>query len=362
MKLLVLLIMLLTALPLSYACTDFRLQALDGTILITRSMEFGKDPHSNLRNSNRARVFTTQVSGKAGLSWKAKYGYLFLDGFDMDLTTDGMNEVGLSFEALYLPGWAKYQTVPKGEEAQALPYFLLGDWILSNFKTVDEVRAALPHIYLVTQALPKLDNLVFPLHFSVFDASGKGLIIEYVDGQLHLYDNRIGVMTNSPTYDWHLTNLVNYVHLSPLNPPPVIANGISFAADGQGFGMVGLPGDVSPPSRFVKMTILKEVALPAKNAGEALNLAEHLINNVDIARGTVRDPQSEGYIDETSIWVVFKDLSHKVFYYRTYGNLSLRAVDLAKVNFSEQAPRYKMPIETTEYIQNVTEQFLKSPP
>jgi choloylglycine hydrolase len=345
----------------SFACTDFRLTAKDGTVLITRSMEFGLDLKSNFRSSLRNREFTTKApDGNPGLSWKAKYGYIFLDGMNFDATTDGMNEQGLSFEALYLPGLAHYQTVPTGQNAQALPYIYIGDWILSNFKTVDEVREALATVYVFEQKLPELGEQVFPLHFSVFDPSGKGLIIEYIDGKLHLYDNKLGLLTNSPTYDWHLTNLDNYVHLRPVNPPAIKTEGLSFAATGQGFGMVGLPGDISPPSRFVKTAVLLDVTLPPEDSLEALNLAEHIINNVDIPRGLSREPQSGKYIDETTQWVVFKDLHNKILYYRTYHNMTLHAIELSKVDFSEKAARLKMPIANKQYVDDQTDEFLES--
>jgi len=344
------------------ACTDFRLTAKDGTVMVARSMEFSADLHSNLRTSPRGRVFNmTSPDGKNdGMSWKAHYGYVFLDAMDVDTTVDGMNDQGLSFEALYLPGLAQYQTVPLGQNKQALPYIHIGDWILSNFKTIDEVREALSTIYVFEQKIPGMGDMVFPLHFSVFDSSGKGIVIEYINGKMNLYDNKIGVMTNSPGYDWHLINLNNYVHLRPTNPPAVIADGVKFAATGQGFGMIGMPGDISPPSRFVKMAVLTDVALPVANAAGVLNLAQHIINNVDIPFGLAREPESGKYINESSEWTVFKDLTHRVFYYRTYDNFTLRSVSLDKLNLAENAPRLKMPIASPQYVQDMTDELSKA--
>jgi choloylglycine hydrolase len=342
------------------ACTDIRVQAKDGTVIVARSMEFALDLHSSLRTSPRGRAFTSMTpGGKTGLSWKAKYGYVFLDGMGVDAVLDGMNEAGLSIEDLFMPDFAKYQTVPAGKDSQSLGYINFGDWVLGNFKTVDEVRAALPAIFVYAQLIPGQGNTVFPLHFSIFDKSGKGLIVEFVDGKLNMYDS-IGVFTNSPTYDWHKLNLLNYVHLSPENPAPIAVKGISYGALGQGFGMVGLPGDVSPPSRFVRMAALLHVVVPANDAVSALNLAEHVINNVDIPLGLVREPQGNDYINELTQWVVFKDLTHGIFYYRTYTNLSLNAVDLGKLDFAENAPRLHMPIANAEKVNDLTSQFLQS--
>lgn len=343
------------------ACTDFRTTANDGTVIITRTLEFAMDLNSHLISSPRGRSFyTTGPDNKPGMAWKAKYGYVAFDALNTGIAIDGMNEKGLSYEALYLPSFAQYQTVPAGTNKQTLPYIYLGDWILSNFETTDQVRQALPAIFVFAQTIPGQGDMIFPLHFAVYEFNGKGIVVEYVGGKLNIYDNDIGVMTNSPSYDWHLTNLKNYIHLAPVNPPPVVADGVTFAATGQGFGMIGLPGDISPPSRFVKMAVLSQVAVKADDGLGALNLAEHIINNVDIPRGLVREPQSGKYTNDITQWTVFKDLTHKIFYYRTYGDLSLHAVSLAKVDFSEKATPLNMPIVSKESIQDMTAQFLAS--
>ncbi len=352
--------LLLTGMSLALACTDFRLVAADGSVLITRSMEFAIDMKSNLMTSSRGREFkTTTPNQKEGLSWKSKYGYLFLDGMGLGVPLEGMNEHGLAYEALLFPGEAEYQTIPDNKEKQAVSYVNFGDWILGNFKTVEEVREALQDIYVYEQTLPQLNNAVFPIHFSIYEASGKGIVVEYVKGKLHIYDNHIGVMTNSPTYDWHITNLRNYVNLTPVSPKPIVDNGVTFAATGQGAGMLGLPGDISPPSRFVKMAVMSKTVTTPADAPAALNTAQHMINNVDIPLGFVREAQKEGTAtNELTQWVVFKDLTHKILYYRTYDDLTLHAVDMNKLDFSENAPALKMPIASKPFILDMTPQFM----
>jgi choloylglycine hydrolase len=338
------------------ACTDFRLIAKDGTILVTRSMEFATDLKSHLRTSNRDRIFNTTINGKPGLNWKAIYGYVYLDGEGQDFAVDGMNEAGLSFEALYLPGETQYQSIPQGKENFSLPYINIGDWILSNFKTIDEVKNALSKIYVVSQLLPGMGDVVFPLHFSVFDETGKGIVIEYVNGNLSLNDN-IGVMTNSPIYAWHVTDLTNYINLSPYNPRPVVVNGVSYTATGQGAGAMGLPGDTSPTSRFVRIAFLTVNAYQANNAADLLNLAEHTINDVDIATGVSRSLTNGKESSDYTQWVVFKDLTNKQFYYRTYSNMTLHLVDMKKLDFSPTATRLNMDIASLPYAIDMTDKF-----
>ncbi len=342
----------------TWACTDFRVIAKDGTVMVARTLEFAMDLQSNLMTSPRGRtVNNIALNGKSGMTWKTKYGYLFLDGLNSGLAMEGMNEQGLSFEALYLPDETQYQTVPAGQEANGIAYLNFGHWLLGNFKSVDEVKAALPTIFVYAQKVPQAKDFIFPLHYSVFDATGKGVVIEFVAGRMVVYDN-IGVMTNSPTYDWHVVNLRNYINLSPTNPQPVIANGMTFMATGQGAGMHGLPGDITPPSRFVKMSVMLKTIFTPANAEEALNVAQHIINNVDIPLGFVRSSTDINTAsNEYTQWTVFKDLTHKMFYYRTYQDTTLHMVDMSKLNFAENAPQLRMPIASRQSMLDMTPQL-----
>jgi choloylglycine hydrolase len=346
------------AAPSAQACTDFKLTAKDGTILITRSMEFSTNLNSNLRSSLRDRTFnSTTTNNKPGLSWKAKYGYLYVDGFNVDASFDGMNETGLTFEYLYLPGETQYQNIPDGKDSQTLPYYSFGDWVLSNFKTIDEVKKALETIYVSTQKIPQLGDMVLPAHASIYDASGKGIVVEFYNNKINVYDN-IGVMTNSPKYDWQVTNLNNYINLSPNNPKPIVVDGHAYTSTGQGGGAVGLPGDATPPSRFVKTSFMVSTVNPVNNADELINLAQHIINNVDLPAGFVRSTANGQAETDTTQWVVFKDITHKTFSYRTYNDMTVRSVSMDKVNFAKDAKPLKMPLVGPSHVVNVSEQFL----
>lgn len=343
------------------ACTDIKLSAKDGTLMVTRTLEFATDLKSNINTSPRGRVFTTTTpNNKPGLTWKAKYGYVFLDGFDTGTAMDGLNEAGLSFEYLYLPGETTYQTIPEGKDSQTVPYAAFGDWIMSNFKTVDEVKAALGSIYVSSQTLPQLGEVVLPLHGVITDANGNSIVVQFYDNKINVSDG-VGVATNSPKYGWHVTNLRNYVNLTPDVPPPVVVQGnMTFAAVGMGSGAVGLPGDASPPSRFVKMAFMLKNVYQPENSTDLLNVSQHIINNVDLPAGYVRTIDNGKTSTDTTQWAVFKDLTNKVYYYRTYNDMTVRSVSMDKLDFSENAPQLKMSLVGTPVIPDVTEQFLKS--
>lgn len=328
--------------------------------MISRSMEFGQPLQSNLRSSPRGRQFNPVIAtNKTGLTWKAKFGYIYVDGFNVDLAFDGMNEKGLTFEYLYLPGETEYQTIPAGKENQTISYLSFGDWILGNFETIDEVKTALTNIYVSNLIIPQLGTTVMPAHASIYDATGKGIVVEFYNNKINVFDN-IGTMTNSPKYDWQITNLRNYINLSATNPSTITQGGINYSATGQGTGAVGLPGDASPPSRFVKIAFMQKNVYPAQTSVDLLNLAVHVMNNVDLPAGYVRSSNDADAETDITQWVVFKDITHKVLYFRSYSNMNLQAISLDKIDFSEGATRLKMPIASKEILFDSTNKFNSS--
>jgi choloylglycine hydrolase len=351
---------LLLAANVSYACTDIQIKANDGSQIIARTLEFAMPLNSEIVSVPRETSFTTKSpDGKPTMAWKTKFGYLSVNALKQMITVDGMNEQGLAFEFLYLPGNTEYQTVPEGSNAHAIPYFNLGDYVLGNFKTVDEVRNALASLYVYQEALPVANNIVFPVHAAIHDASGKGIVVEFVKGKIQV-SNYIGVMTNAPTYQWHVTHLPQFENLSPYNPNPVVVNGVGYGINGQGAGMLGLPGDVSPASRFVKMAYMLHYALPVADAASAVNLAEHIINNVDIPAGIAREKDNGQDVSDITQWSVFKDLTHQILYYHTYDDLTLRAIDMNKVDFKPNAEKLQMQMASKSHVIDMTEAFKKA--
>ncbi len=329
------------------ACTDARIVAEDGSVLTARSMEFGVPLDSRLVIRPRGtRIESPAPTGGKGMSWSAQYGYAYLDGFNLDAVTDGLNEAGLGFGALYLPGETTYETVAPADHAKALSNLQFGAWVLSQFATADEVRAALPGVKVFGEPFAALGNTVVPLHFVIHDAKGRSIVLEWVDGKLNVHENTVGVVTNSPAYDWHMTNLRNFVNLTPVDPKPVRIGGITYAATGQGGGLAGLPGDPTPPARFVQTAAGLHLAVKPKSATDALVLGQKLMNRVDIPRGLSRDFSSGVRYDDITQWVVFRDHANRVYYYRTYTDMTLRALDLKKVDMSPGAPARRMPIAT----------------
>jgi choloylglycine hydrolase len=317
------------------ACTGIRLIAADGTVVHARTLEFAVDVHSDVIVSPRSfeRVGSTP-DDKDGLKWKAKYASLGANAIGLPVIIDGLNEAGLAAGLFYFPTMAGYMAYVPADAGRTIAPWQLASWVLDNFASVDEVKASIGSIVVAPTVL-KQWSFVPPVHMVVHDASGKSVVVEYVGGKLNVYDNPLGIVTNSPGFDWHMTNLRNYVNFSLANRPPIDLGPVTLEPFGQGSGMLGMPGDFTPPSRFVRAAAFSQSVLEPKTGEEAVLTAFHVLNNFDIPKGSTRDPKKDEYgniVADYTLWTSANDLKAKRFYFRTYEDSGIRMVDLTKMN------------------------------
>jgi choloylglycine hydrolase len=161
-----------------------------------------------------------------------------------------------------------------------------------------------------------------------------------------IYDDPLGVITNSPAFDWHITNLSNYVGLSPNNRESMSIQGVTLNSFGQGSGFYGIPGDFTPPSRFVRAVAYEAAAVQPASASDAVQQVFHILNNFDIPVGAVRDEVQGKTIDEWTLWTSAEDLTNLQFYFRTFNDQSLRSVDVRKALASSGSTVKYLPMET----------------
>jgi len=322
-------------------CTGIRLIAEDKSVIFGRTLEFGKDLESNIIMIPRNYEF--QGTGPArkpdGLKWKSKYAAVGANAMGITQIIDGVNEAGLAGGLFYFPGYAQYQDVSGAQTSNSIASWELMTWILTNFADVNEVKNKLPEIF-VSKVVFGPWNMVLPVHAVIHDSSGNSLVIEYLNGNLVMTNNPIGVFTNAPTFDWHLTNLNNYVGLSPVNiESPKIKN-LDLAPLGQGSGWIGLPGDLTSPSRFIRAVAFSQSVIGLKTENEARDCAFHILNLFDIPLGIVRQKESSSNITqyEYTEWTSVSDLKNKRYYFCTYGNRNLRMIDLMKLNLDSKEP------------------------
>ncbi|MBA4395345.1 MAG: choloylglycine hydrolase, partial [Desulfobacca sp.] len=318
----------------SSACTGIRLMPKDGSVIYARTLEFSPTMFfSNIIIVPRGFEFQGETpTGVFGLKWKAKYGIVGMDSLGLPALTDGLNEAGLGAGAFFHPGFASYEKFEESKASRSIAPHDLVTWILSRFATVEEVKASLDQVMVVpVKAGPW--GFVAPLHYIIHDKSGKSLVIEYLEGKRTVYDNPIGILTNSPTFDWHLQNLRNFVNLNPIEIPPREILGLKMSPLGGGSGMHGLPGDFSPPSRFVRATYLTAQSPQAKTSFEGIRQAFRILNQFDIPKGahrTVAD-EAKAMYGET-VWTSAADLTNGHYFFHTINNRRVRMVDLKKVN------------------------------
>lgn len=313
----------------SLACTGLQLTAKDGAFVNGRTVEFAsKIPLTGLVIPRNYAFSGTLPDGTKGLTYKAQYAVVGVNAFGEAAVLDGINEKGLTSAAFYFPGYATYTEVTPENKNMGLSPTEFTNWILTQFATIDEVKKNINSAVIVPTSPPGWGNKP-PFHYIVYDKTGKSIVIEPINGKLVVSDNPIGVITNSPTFDWHLTNLSNYLNLSPMNVPSKVIDGYKLNTFGQGSGLHGLPGDFSPPSRFVRAAIFSAAAIPASNATQAVYEAFHLLNQFDIPPGASESKKNGKASFDTTLATTVKDPHNLNYYFRTFDDQNIKMISLS---------------------------------
>ena len=256
----------LTALALAFqvipqpvgACTGITLRAKEGAHIFARTIEWGG---SNLNSQYvvvpRGYEQQSYVPGgtKSGLEFTARYGYVGLAVEQTEFVVEGLNEAGLSAGLFYFPDYGRYGEYDPALRASSIADFQLVSWMLGNFAAVDEVQKAIAEIHVIA-----FEPRASTVHWRIADRSGRQVVLEIVNGETHFYENSLGVLTNSPGFQWQMTNLNNYVNLYSGTTQAHRLGDIRLSSFGAGSGMLGIPGDVTPPSRFVRAAFYQATA------------------------------------------------------------------------------------------------------
>ncbi len=236
---------------------------------------------------------------------------------------DGTNEQGLCMAGLNFPGNAWYPAEAAGKD-NVSPFELI-PWILSQCSTVAEARQLLARINLA--AIPYSHAVpLSPLHWIISDREGSIVVESTIDG-FHVYENPANVLTNNPPLPYQLFHLNNFRSVSPATPENRFAPQLDLDVYAQGLGGLGLPGDVSSMSRFVRAAFLTSncVCEPADTVGQFF----HLLGNVEMPRGICRT--------DTGVWdiTVYSSCIHADtgrYYYSTYNNRQISCIDMSREN------------------------------
>lgn len=323
----------------SMACTGIRMTAEDGGVVYGRTMEWGAfDLNSRVAVVPRGYKFTGLTpDGQTGKEYVTKYGVVGLDMLGKDLISDGMNEKGLALGMFYHPGYAVYPKYSKANGDNSISSQVFANYVLGSFATVKEVRDGIQGINVVG-VVEEAIGMIVQAHWIVTDKSGESVVIEFTDGKLKVHDAPLGVITNAPTYDWHMTNLSNYLNLSMFSLEPKTMEGIKFSPTGAGSGMIGLSGDNTPPSRFIRAVAWSQTARKTKTAKETEYETFRVLDNFNLPLGP-DGAEGAGHAGETgmmrssTIWTTAWNLEDLILSYHTQHNRRVRQVNVKAIDF-----------------------------
>ena len=241
---------------------------------------------------------------------------------------EATNEKGLSMAGLNFPGNADYK--PFSDNLKNITPFELIPYILGKCKDIKEAERELNDINLVNINFNG-DLPLSPLHWIISDKT-KSLTIESVKTGFKIYENPVGVLTNNPTFPYHLMNLNNYMSLHEGATENNLSENIEFENYSLGLGALGLPGDFSSASRFIKATFVKYKSKSGSSEKESVNQFFYILNSVAMPKGCVlvRDGEYE-YTRYSSCCNVDKG----IYYYKTYDDFNIKKVELSSFNLDD---------------------------
>lgn len=256
------------------------------------------------------------------------------DGYPMFY--DAVNEKGLGMAGLNFAASARYSEPEDGKQNVAQFEFI--PWVLSQFASLEQARSAIEKINLVGTTYDSRYPAA-KMHWIIADKSG-AITVEPTESGLKIYDNAPGVLTNEPPFDMQLFNLNNYMRLSPKQPENSFSDALDLGTYSRGMGGLGLPGDLSSMSRFVRAAFTKLNSLSESGEAESVGQFFHILGSVEQVRGCCEVAQDKY---EITIYTSCFNADKGVYYYTTYNNRRITAVDMHRENLdSDSLARYPM--------------------
>ncbi len=261
-------------------------------------------------------------NGKEMSNHYAMIGMAYVAG-GYPLYYDAINEKGVGMAGLNFPENADYKETEEGKDNVAPFEFI--PWVLSQTSNLNEVKELLKNINIAN--INFSDELpASPLHWIIADKEGS-ITVESVKDGLKIYENPVGILTNNPTFDYHLTNLANYMNLSVEKAQNNFAKSIDLKPYSRGMGAMGLPGDLSSASRFVKATFTKMNSLSGDSESESISQFFQILYSVTQQRGCVHMGNNQY---EITIYSSCCNMDKGIYYYTTYENHQITGVDMYK--------------------------------
>lgn len=331
--------------PTARACTALMITDTKGNAYSGKTMEYASPlPFEMTYVPAGTKVVSIAPGKKPGLSFETKFPVLGVSadagvGSGMDMMVEAANDQGLSVCSNELPG-SRSPTGAGADAAKALASTDLALYLLGNFKSVAEVKQALEggacSVWL--PEVPLMDNLAAPLHYILFDKTGAGIVIEYLNGKQNIHDNPVGVATNAPDFPWHLTNLNNYAQLNNVDRNTGQFGKLKVNAPDSGNALANVPSSQIAAGRFVKAAYYTQFVRKANSPKEAVITLGHILNNFDRPYDLTID---EGYSaeggtpgttsSEVTLFTWMNDKVRNLYFLRTINALNFTQFEIDKL-------------------------------
>jgi penicillin V acylase-like amidase (Ntn superfamily) len=338
----------LSGIGTSSACTAMMMKDANGNAYQARTMEWsGVLPEALHYLPAGSQVQSETPDGKQGMTFKTKYGFVgvslkhMVPNAKQPGIAEGANDQGLSLSLNAFLG--SEAPAVDSDPSKVLSIMDFGFWVLGNFQNVAQVKQALANkdVSVWLPPLAILGGMKAPFHYAIFDKTGAGIVVEFTEGKLNVYDNPVGVMTNIPEFPWHLKNLNNYAQLTNVDRNSGTFGSLKVSSPDGGNALAGIPFTQISSGRFVKAAFFTNYVRKAKTPAEAIQTLSHVINNfdrpydlsIDLPTGGVGaeggDPNATS--SEVTLFTTMNDLAQNQFYIRPINSINFSKIDLRKL-------------------------------
>jgi penicillin V acylase-like amidase (Ntn superfamily) len=336
---------LMLQVPAVWACTALMITDTKGNAYSAKTMEYAAMmPFEMSYVPAGTKVVSVAPGNKPGLSFETKYPVLGVSadagvGNGINMMVESSNNQGLSLSTNEMPG-SQSPAGAGSDAAKALAATDLALYLLGNFKSVAEVKEALQGgaVSVWLPKIPLVGDIEAPFHYILFDKTGAGIVIEFLDGKMNVHDNPVGVVTNAPDFPWHLKNLNNYAQLTNLDRNTGQFGQLKVGAPDSGNALANLPSSQISPGRFVKAAYYTQFVRKADSPEDAVITLGHIMNNFDrpydlsIDKGYSAEGGKPGTTSsEVTLFTWMNDKSRNLFFLRTIDALNFATFEIEKL-------------------------------
>ena len=329
------------------ACTALMITDTKGNAYSGKTMEYASPLPFEMTYVPAGTKVASIAPGKApGLSFETKYPVLGVSadvgvGSGMNMMVESANDQGLSLSTNEMPG-SQSPAGAGSDAAKALAATDLALYLLGNFKSVAEVKEALQggDVSVWLPKVPLVGNIELPMHYIIWDKTGAGIVIEFLDGKMNVHDNPVGVATNAPDFPWHLTNLNNYAQLNNVDRNTGQFGQLKVGAPDSGNALANVPSSQIAAGRFVKAAYYTQFVRKADAPEEAVITLGHILNNFDrpydlsVDTGYSAEGGTPGTTSsEVTLFTWMNDKVRNLYFLRT-----IDALNFSKFEFDKLAP------------------------